>query len=75
MSDVDRALDAVEAGDMHVNPQKGCYFQKGVEFLGHWVSKGGVTVIPNKVRKIQGLEKPSDVKGIRSFLGLMGYYR
>ena len=60
---------------MRVNPQKGYYFQKGVEFLGHWVSKGGVTVMPNKVKKIQGLERPSDVKGIRSFLGLTGYYR
>ena len=75
MSDVDQALDAAEAGDMRVNPQKGYYFQKGVEFLGHWVSKGGVTVMPNKVKKIQGLERPSDVKGIRSFLGLTGYYR
>ena len=75
MSDVDQALDAAEAGDMRVNPQKGYYFQKGVEFLGHWVSKGGVTVMPNKVKRIQGLERPSDVKGIRSFLGLTGYYR
>ena len=64
ISDVDQALDAAEAWDMRVNPQKGCYFQqKGVEFLGHWVSKGGVTVMPNKVKKIQGLERPSDVKG------------
>ena len=60
---------------MRGNPQKGYYFQRGVEFLGHWVSKEGVTVIPNKVEKIQGLERPSGVKEIRSFLGLTGYYR
>ena len=48
---------------MRVNSQKGYYFQRGVEFLGHWVSKGGVTVMPNKMEKIQGLERPSDVKG------------
>ena len=75
MNDVDQALDAAEAGDMRVNPQKGHYFQEGVEFLGHWISKGGITVMPNKVEKIQGLERPSDVKGVRSFLGLIGYYR
>ena len=65
MNDVNQALDAAEVGDMRVNPQKGHYFQKGVEFLGHWVSKAGITVMPNKVEKIQGLERPSDVKGIR----------
>ena len=60
--------------ETRVNPQKGYCFQRGVEFLGHWVSKGGVAVMPNKVEKVQGLERPSDVKGIRSFLGLTGYY-
>ena len=72
MHDVDQTLSAAEAGDMRVNPQKGHYFQKGVEFLGHWVSKGGITMMPNKVERIQNLERPSDVKGIRSFLGLTG---
>ena len=75
MKDVDQTLSAAEEGDMRVNPQKGHYFQKGVEFLGHWVCKEGITVMPNKVERILNLEKPSDVKGVRSFLGLTGYYR
>ena len=39
MEDVDQTLSAAEAGDMRVNSQKGHYFQKGVEFLEHWVCK------------------------------------
>ena len=31
--------------------------------------------MPNKVERIQNLERPFDVKGIRSFLGLIGYYQ
>ena len=31
--------------------------------------------MPNKVERIQNLEKPSNVTGVRSFLGLTGYYR
>ena len=75
MKDVDQTLSAAEVGDICANPQKGHYFQKGVEFLGHWVCKEGMPVMPNKVERILNLENPSDVKGVRSFLGLMGYYR
>ncbi|WVZ90551.1 hypothetical protein U9M48_036843 [Paspalum notatum var. saurae] len=39
-----------------------------VKFLGHVISNGGIAVDQSK--KI-----PEDVKGIRSFLGLAGYYR
>ena len=76
MSDVDQALDAAEARNMRVNRRKDVTSsRRELNFWGHWVSKGGVTVMSNKVKKIQGLERPSDVKEIRSFLGLTGYYR
>ena len=72
MKDVDQTLSAAEVGDMRVNPQKGHCFQKGVEFLGHWVCKEGITVMPNKVERILNLEKPSDVKGSAFLLGTDG---
>ena len=75
MKDVDQRLSAAEVGDMGVNARKGHFFQKGVKFLRHWVWKKGIKVMPNKVERILNLEKPSDVKGVLSFLGLMGYYR
>ena len=42
LKDVDQTLSAAEAGDMRVTPQKRHYFQKEVEFLGHWVCKEGI---------------------------------
>jgi hypothetical protein len=46
-----------------------------VHFLGHIISKGGIFVDPAKVTTITDWKIPSTVSEIRSFLGLVGYYR
>ncbi|KAH9744611.1 Endonuclease [Citrus sinensis] len=46
-----------------------------VAFLGHIVTKDGISVDPAKVEAIVNWERPSNVTEIRSFLGLAGYYR
>ena len=48
---------------------------KEVSFLGHVVSNGGIVVDPSKVKDVLDWKPPTDVSGIRSFLGLAGYYR
>jgi hypothetical protein len=39
------------------------------------ISKDGILVDPKKVEAIVDWERPKDVREIRSFLGLTGYYR
>ncbi|WVZ92635.1 hypothetical protein U9M48_038684 [Paspalum notatum var. saurae] len=46
-----------------------------VGFLGHVLSKEGVAVDPSKVEVVLNWKQPETVIGIRSFLGLAGYYR
>jgi hypothetical protein len=46
-----------------------------VHFLGHMISKGGISVDPAKVTMIVGWKVPSTVLEVRSFLGLTGYYQ
>ena len=46
-----------------------------VSFLGHVVSASGVSVDPEKVEAVMSWERPKTVFEIRSFLGLVGYYR
>jgi hypothetical protein len=46
-----------------------------VEFLGHVISKEGIAVNPSKVASILEWEAPKNVKQIRGFLGMAGYYR
>ena len=46
-----------------------------VRFLGHVVSKSGVSVNPEKVEAMMSWERPKSVFKIRSFLRLARYYR
>ena len=46
-----------------------------MELLGYIVSDQGISPQPAKTEAIAKLPPPEDVKGVRSFLGMTGYYR
>jgi hypothetical protein len=48
---------------------------KQVAFLGHIISKGGITVDLSKVQDVLSWNATTSVGDIWSFLGLGGYYR
>ena len=53
-----------------------CYFWiKKVSFLCHIVSAEGIRVDPIKIEAVVNWKPPRNVTEVRSFLGLVGYYR
>jgi hypothetical protein len=46
-----------------------------VLFLGHIINKDGLSVDPKKVADILNWKAPTDARGIKSFIGMAGYYR
>ena len=46
-----------------------------VAFLGHVVTAEGIKVDPAKIESVSSWQPPKNVKEVRSFLGLAGYYR
>jgi hypothetical protein len=46
-----------------------------VLFLGHIINRDGLAVDPKKLAAILNLKAPKDVQGIKSFIGMAGYYR
>ncbi|XP_047165474.1 uncharacterized mitochondrial protein AtMg00860-like [Vigna umbellata] len=51
------------------------FWMKEIQFLGHVVSAGGISVDPTKVRAVLEWESPRSVTEVKSFVGLAGYYR
>jgi hypothetical protein len=51
------------------------FWLKEIKFLGHTISQEGIAVDPDKVQEVMNWKPPTIVRQIRSFLGLVGYYR
>ena len=52
-----------------------CEWLDYVAFLGHVISKEGVTVDPTKVAAVREWQQLKNASEVCSFLGLVGYYR
>jgi hypothetical protein len=55
--------------------QSKCSFAKNsIDYLGHVISASGVSTNPSKIQAIYQWPIPKNIKQLRSFLGLAGYY-
>ncbi|CAJ2662068.1 unnamed protein product [Trifolium pratense] len=68
-------LQTLRENQLYAKFSKCEFWLDNVTFLGHVVSKNGISVDPSKVEAVQNWPRPTTVKEIRSFLGLAGYYR
>lgn len=54
---------------------KCAFAQQEISYLGHVISSKGVYTDPSKIVAVQNWPTPVNVKEVRGFLGLSGYYR
>jgi len=65
----------LQEANFKIQLNKSEFLQKQVSFLGHIVSSDGVRPNPDKIRAIKQFPIPKTAKQIKTFLGLLGYYR
>ena len=67
-------LDILREKRLYAKLKKCEFWLDRVPFLGHIVSKEGISVDPSKVEAIQSWPTPRNTRKVRSFLGLPSYY-
>jgi hypothetical protein len=58
-----------------IKESKRLFAQQSLEYPGHVITTQGITTDPSKVDVVNRWPAPSNVKELRGFLGLAGYYR
>ena len=61
--------------NLRLGPRKCTLAKRSVTFLGHHVSEEGLIPDPRLLESIRKIPIPTTVTKVRSFLGLVGYYR
>ena len=61
--------------NLKLKPTKCLFLRRSVDYLGHVVSGKGISTSARLVKAVKDYPVPTDVSGVRRFLGLTGYYR
>ena len=72
---LDEVIATLDEVNMKMNPRKCFFAMDELEYLGHRVCKEGIKPAESKIKKIKEYLPPKNINQLRSFLGLVGYYR
>ena len=72
---LDRVFTILKQHGLKLKMKKCTFFKPSVKYLGHVVSKNGISTDEEKIKCITNWKVPETVKEVKSFLGFAGYYR
>lgn len=75
VSHVRQVLQILQEHRLYANRKKCNFGQTSVAYMGHVISRDGVAVDPDKIATMLRWAIPTNVRELRGFLGLTGYYR
>ena len=68
-------LRRLKDANLKLKPSKYYLLQTSVVFLGHVIDRNGISADPAKTELIKEWPVPKNLKQVRAFLGVAGYYR
>lgn len=70
-----KVLGEITEAGLTLNTQKCEWAQETVRYLGYLLGKGGIRPQVDKVESVRNSPRPCTKRQVRSFLGLVGWYR
>lgn len=75
MARLTQVLEKLQDAGLVLQKQKCQFFEKSVSYLGYVIDKTGLHKSPEKVQAIVDASAPTNASELKSFLGLINYYR
>ena len=75
MRHIQIVIDRLKAAQLKLKKSKCAFFKKELYYLGHLLTTEGIKPQFEKVKAIHEMKPPNNPKGIREFLGMVGFYR
>jgi hypothetical protein len=74
LANLRKVLTTLQSHGFSINVEKCSFLQTEVEYLGRVISNGEVKPNPSKANVLKAIKPPMNVKEVRQFLGLAGYF-
>ena len=75
LAKLDQVLQRVQKAGLKINAKKSFFCQPELEYLGYWITREGIMPVQKKVQAITNIAVPKTKKQLRSFIGMVNYYR
>ena len=72
---LEHVLQRFERANVLLQPAKCVFAKPQMQYLGYILSREGITASPDKVKAVRQYPTPRSVKDVRSYLGLVSFYR
>ena len=72
---LDLVFERLKRAGLKVNAKKSFFARAELEYLGYWITRDGIRPLPDKVQAILRIAEPKNRKELRSFIGVVNYYR
>ena len=74
MINLESVLKRLEEYNLHIKAEKCKFFEDSIEYLGYIISNKGKEPNPERLRAIEKMPEPTNIKELESFLGKVNYY-
>lgn len=74
-SDLSQVMTRLMKAGITLKVNKCEFFKRELDYLGHHICDGKISPVSRNIEKLMSSKRPQNVKEIRRFLGLSGYYR
>ena len=68
-------LKKLKVAGFKINAEKSFFDRDNLEYVGFKITRQYITPLPDKVQAIKDIAIPTNKKQLRSFIGVINYYR